>query len=68
MAGVTVTVYRQTAQAAWAAVASMPGDGTGMVRFEDANVQPGARYGYRLGVRDDLLPNSDTNAVSIPPS
>src|SRR5258706_4643383 len=23
-----------------------------MVRFEDANVQPGARYGYRLGVRE----------------
>ena len=53
MAGVSATVYRQREGAAWAPVASMVGDGTGMVRFEDLNVRPGVRYGYRLGVREN---------------
>ncbi len=50
MAGVMATVYRQTEGPAWAGVASIVGDGTGWLRFEDGNVREGARYGYRLGV------------------
>ena len=51
MAGTTATVYRQPKGADWSAVAMIAADGTGRLRFEDADVQPGARYGYRLGVR-----------------
>ena len=52
VAGVTATVYRQAAQSGWSAIASIAGDGTGTLRFEDASVQAGASYGYRLGVRE----------------
>jgi hypothetical protein len=52
MAGVAATVYRRTPHSAWTAVASIAGDGTGMLHFADASVEPGARYGYRLGVRE----------------
>jgi hypothetical protein len=52
MAGVAATVYRQAPHSAWAAVASIAGDGTGMLNFADASVEAGARYGYRLGVRE----------------
>jgi hypothetical protein len=52
MAGVAATVYRQAAQSGWSAIASIAGDGTGTLRFEDASVQAGASYGYRLGVRE----------------
>lgn len=51
LGSVTATVYRQLEGAAWAAVGSISADGTGRFRFEDADVRPGTRYGYRLGVR-----------------
>jgi hypothetical protein len=51
MVGVSATIYRQSEGAGWSDVASIVGDGTGMFRFEDINVRPGARYGYRLGIR-----------------
>jgi hypothetical protein len=47
----SATVYRQSAGSPWSALAQIPPDGTGMFRFEDRAVQPGERYGYRLGVR-----------------
>lgn len=50
-AGASATVYRQAEETAWTEVASIAADGTGRFRFEDLNVRPGARYGYRLGVR-----------------
>ena len=53
MAGTTATVYRQSEGTDWSAVASIAADGTGRLWFEDVNVRPGARYGYRLGVRKD---------------
>jgi len=52
MAAVPATVYRQSAGAPWAPIATLTGDGTGTLRFVDRDVQPGARYGYRLGVRE----------------
>ena len=52
MAGATVIIYRQAAQGSWTPVASITGDGTGTIRFADVDVQPGARYGYRLGLRE----------------
>jgi hypothetical protein len=51
MTGVLATVYRRTEQADWTEVARIAGDGTGTLRFADANVLPGGRYDYRLGVR-----------------
>jgi hypothetical protein len=49
-AGMTATVYRRTAPTSWAPIANIAGDGSGILRFEDVSVQPGARYGYRLGI------------------
>jgi hypothetical protein len=52
MAGMAARVYRRTTQSVWSPIAQIIGDGTGMLRFEDADVEPGARCGYRLGVRE----------------
>jgi len=68
MAGVTATVYRRTVLTAWAPMASILGDGTGTLRFEDTNVQPGTRHGYRLGVREGAVEKFYGEAwVSVPP-
>jgi len=50
--GLTATVYRRTAQSDWAALGTIEADGSGYLRYEDAAVQTGARYGYRLGIMD----------------
>lgn len=44
------TVYRRSSDGPWQAIATMTTDGNGRVDFEDAEVTPGLRYGYRLGV------------------
>src|SRR4029434_4876642 len=49
----TVAVYRRTPTEEWRAVASPLPDGSGFVRYEDLDVVPGGRYGYRLGVTQD---------------
>src|SRR5207249_3264847 len=51
LAGVTVTVDRNVGGSVWIAVASVTGDATGTFRFEDASLQPGVRYGYRLSLQ-----------------
>jgi len=51
MAGVPATLYRRTELTAWSSLGQITGDGTGMLHFEDADVRPGVRYDYRLGVR-----------------
>ena len=51
-AGVSATVYRCTTSTPWQALGTVSADGTGRIRYEDGAVAPGARYGYRLGVRD----------------
>jgi len=50
---VTATVYRRTAEQDWAPIGEAYSDGSGMVAFEDRDVDPGARYQYRLGFLAD---------------
>ena len=50
--GLTATVYRRRGDSDWQALATVMADGTGWIVFEDRAVQAGARYGYRLGIRD----------------
>jgi hypothetical protein len=49
--GVEATVYRRQENSPWLAVGTVTPDGTGRYDFEDLQVDPGARYGYRLGVQ-----------------
>jgi len=46
-----LTVYRSVDSGPWHSLATVTPDGSGYVRYEDATVVPGARYGYRLGRR-----------------
>jgi hypothetical protein len=46
------TVYRTTGGGDWIALGSPARDGSGYLTWEDRDVVPGARYGYRLGLRD----------------
>ncbi len=48
--GHPVAVQRRGGSGEWAAVASIVPDGEGYLRFEDHDVLPAARYGYRLGI------------------
>jgi hypothetical protein len=50
---VDATVYRRAENQDWVRVGHVLSDGTGMIRFEDRDVTPGARYGYRLGYVDN---------------
>ena len=45
-----VTIQRRAPGEDWSAVARVVPDRSGMVTYEDAQVRPGGRYGYRLGV------------------
>jgi hypothetical protein len=49
---VDAAVYRRTANQDWARVGRVLSDGTGMITFEDRDIVPGTRYGYRLGYFD----------------
>jgi hypothetical protein len=55
-AGLAATVYRRTAATDWVAMGRISADGTGYLRYEDTSVQPGTRYGYRLGIMDAGAP------------
>lgn len=50
--GLTGTVYRRTETTGWSALAPFTADGTGRIRYVDRAVQPGDRFGYRLGYQD----------------
>jgi len=50
--GLAATIYRRTAATDWSALQQAMFDGTGFLRFDDTSVQPGTRYGYRLGIMD----------------
>jgi len=43
-------LYRRGADTDWRAMATLTPDGTGRVAYEDRDIAPGARYGYRLGI------------------
>jgi hypothetical protein len=47
---VVATVYRRSSSLDWVSIGQAASDGTGQVAFEDRDITPGARYGYRLGV------------------
>lgn len=46
------TLYRSDESDPWHELARVIADGTGMLRHLDRTVEPGRRYGYRLGIRD----------------
>jgi hypothetical protein len=48
--GLDATVLRMTEGGPWIARDRVAVDGSGVVRYEDTDVLPGARYGYRLGI------------------
>jgi len=50
--GVSAAIYRRTEGAPWARIIDAVADGTGRIVYEDADVVPGRRYGYRLGIMD----------------
>jgi hypothetical protein len=43
-------VVERRAQGDWQALATLDPDGTGYVKYRDANVSPGGTYDYRLGI------------------
>jgi len=50
--GEPVRIERRLSAGEWGQVTSIVPDGTGRVVYEDHDVRPGARYGYRVSVRD----------------
>jgi hypothetical protein len=48
---VRVALQRRANDQPWDGLTMLDRDGSGYFCFEDMNVEPGARYGYRLGVR-----------------
>ena len=46
----SATVYRADQPEAWKALASLAPDASSIIRYEDAAVVAGSRYGYRLGI------------------
>lgn len=44
------TVDRRTPETDWMPRGSVSADGAGHLRFEDTEIVPGGRYGYRLGI------------------
>ncbi len=67
---VTLTVYRSTVAGVWQALGTVTPDGSGYVRYEDARVTAGARYGYRLGLRPASGPERYAGEawVDVPPA
>ncbi len=52
-AGLGARVERSSGIGDWAQVAIIYADGEGTLRYEDHDVRPGERYGYRLAYRSD---------------
>ena len=44
------TLYRSIEGQTWAPIASLTPDGSNRISYQDENVTPGQRYGYRLGL------------------
>jgi hypothetical protein len=51
----TCEVQRATADAAWSAIGTVTAEPSGRIVFDDAGVQPGTRYGYRLTESGETL-------------
>jgi hypothetical protein len=50
--GPDARLYRRTVESDWTFVDRIVADGAGYVRYEDAAVTSGTRYGYQLGIID----------------
>jgi hypothetical protein len=50
---VEASVERRQAQGGWESVARLTPSGTGRIRYDDHDVVPGERYGYRLRIREN---------------
>jgi hypothetical protein len=50
--GPVAKLYRRTVDSDWTFVDRIAPDGSGYMRYEDAAVTSGSRYGYRLGIID----------------
>ena len=50
--GLVATLYRRTVSSGWLPLGNVTADGSGWIDYEDRDVQPGAAYGYRLGIFD----------------
>jgi len=60
-------VERQAGNDGWAPHGEARGDGAGMLRYEDAAVRPGGRFGYRLAMSTAAgLVRSDPVWVDVP--
>jgi len=46
------TVFRSRTDEGWRALREVEADGSGLIVFEDRDVSPGERYGYRITVRE----------------
>jgi hypothetical protein len=46
-----VAVERRETDRPWQQIGAASSDGTGQVRYDDADIVPGTRYAYRLGYR-----------------
>ena len=51
-AGISAVVERRTEAIGWEPQGTLVADGSGHLRYEDAQVTPGGRYAYRLSYRD----------------
>lgn len=61
------SVERRTDGTEWSEVGQCLADGVGRMRFEDRDIVPGQRYGYRLQVRDgETRVTSDETWLTIP--
>ena len=65
--GLLARVQKSSASGGWIEVAPVLADGLGELRFVDADVVPGARYGYRLAIPDASGPRYVAETwVSVP--
>lgn len=63
----SATVERRGEDTAWRSLASIAPDGSGLLRYEDRDVVPGARYGYRLVWTEAAGPRQSAEAwVTVP--
>jgi hypothetical protein len=68
VAGAGATVFRRAEGSDWSKLGSITADGTGLLRFDDVDVQPGRRYGYRLGVTVDGAEELTSETwIDVPP-
>ena len=58
-AGLTARVERRTEAGEWAEQATVQADGEGTLRYDDQQIRPGSRYGYRL-----VYPTSSGEAMT----